>query len=570
MAELYRSDIVDVDIGKSLLRTYAGIILNTGDCKANRFGANIIRAGEPVDISRCAVVAYFMRPNTETVLITGVVEGNTAYVDLPAACYTQEGTFSLALKVSSTDITQTVRVIDGCIRLTHTDTVIDPGDVIPSLDELFAKIADMEAATAEATASAADARAAAEENEQRTTDAIAQVNATLGAALGDVSDVLEDAAPAIVARFTGDVVKIADASSRPALSVMSQIAAVQAGTGDPSPENVRPITGWDKVTVQRTGKNLFNPANLENNGTTNEISDDTYTIKVTGKDAYTVARYDIGEMLKPGATVYFAMDDCTSNTSSISPVVQIEFTGQEPLRKDITKGNLSISFVVPSVFENAYIKLYANPTANALQDANTCTYKGVRLFYEDVEWEAYLKIDPITAALPETVYGGTLDWTRGLLTVTHERITVTGAQVSVFESHRNNRVMFDLSKQATEYNVDDAICDRYKYDQSIYYDSYDAVGFVTYQTKAMIRLGSASNINTEEKAIAYFDVNPATIVYKLAEPYTIQLTPQQLYMMKGSNVIWSDSGNTSVRYVADTKLYIDELKNAILAQGANI
>ena len=31
----------------------------------------------------------------------------------------------------------------------------------------------------------------------------------------------------------------------------------QAGAGDPSPENVREITGWDNVVVHRIGKNLY-------------------------------------------------------------------------------------------------------------------------------------------------------------------------------------------------------------------------------------------------------------------------------------------------------------------------
>lgn len=149
MAELYRSDIVDVDIGKSLLRTYAGKVLATGDRKANRFGANINRAGEPIDLTGCSVTGYFIRPNMQTVVVTGEAEGSTAYVDLPQACYTNEGAFSLALKVSETDndITQTVRVIDGCIRLTQTGELVDPGEVIPSLDEIFAQIAAVEAAT---------------------------------------------------------------------------------------------------------------------------------------------------------------------------------------------------------------------------------------------------------------------------------------------------------------------------------------------------------------------------------------------------------------------------------------
>ena len=36
----------------------------------------------------------------------------------------------------------------------------------------------------------------------------------------------------------------------------------QAGTGDPSPDNVRPISGWDEVQVTRCGKNLLNPENV--------------------------------------------------------------------------------------------------------------------------------------------------------------------------------------------------------------------------------------------------------------------------------------------------------------------
>ena len=33
---------------------------------------------------------------------------------------------------------------------------------------------------------------------------------------------------------------------------------IQEGSGDPSPDNVRPITGWNGVTVRRCGKNLLN------------------------------------------------------------------------------------------------------------------------------------------------------------------------------------------------------------------------------------------------------------------------------------------------------------------------
>lgn len=48
-----------------------------------------------------------------------------------------------------------------------------------------------------------------------------------------------------------------NASALPMPSLKVGIEAVQAGTGDPSPTNIRPITGWSAVNVYRTGKNLF-------------------------------------------------------------------------------------------------------------------------------------------------------------------------------------------------------------------------------------------------------------------------------------------------------------------------
>lgn len=41
------------------------------------------------------------------------------------------------------------------------------------------------------------------------------------------------------------------------LSAVVTLEPKQAGSGDPSPENVRPITGWDEVTANVRGKNVF-------------------------------------------------------------------------------------------------------------------------------------------------------------------------------------------------------------------------------------------------------------------------------------------------------------------------
>ena len=53
-------------------------------------------------------------------------------------------------------------------------------------------------------------------------------------------------------------------------------------------------------------------------------------------------------------------------------------------------------------------------------------------------------------------------------------------------------------------------------------------------------------ITTLEGMISYATENPIEIAYKLATPYTIQLTPQQIAALSGVNTLYTDSGDTSV------------------------
>lgn len=162
MADIYRADISDVDLSKPLTRGKAVELLATGDKLANRFGAAVYRDKAKIDLAGYVVTGYFIRPGHDTVVISGTVSGNTAYVDLPQACYIDSGSFSIAIKISGSGITQTVRIIDGFIRLTQTDDLVDPGTTVPSLDDILGQIAACEAATSAANTAAAEAHTAAE------------------------------------------------------------------------------------------------------------------------------------------------------------------------------------------------------------------------------------------------------------------------------------------------------------------------------------------------------------------------------------------------------------------------
>ena len=63
---------------------------------------------------------------------------------------------------------------------------------------------------------------------------------------------------------------------------------------------------------------------------------------------------------------------------------------------------------------------------------------------------------------------------------------------------------------------------------------------------------------------------PVTFVYELQNPYTIQLSPQQIDALSGVNTIYTDANGVIVTGAEDPKHTITELKNAIISLGGNI
>lgn len=73
-----------------------------------------------------------------------------------------------------------------------------------------------------------------------------------------LSDVEDTKAPVILETVSGAIASFDDgADSMPIRKIVATIEPVQAGTGDPSPDNVRPISGWTGATVYHRGKNLY-------------------------------------------------------------------------------------------------------------------------------------------------------------------------------------------------------------------------------------------------------------------------------------------------------------------------
>ena len=136
MAIIYKEDVIDFDLETgNTNRSFSHKILGEGDIKGNRFGIRITRNGEEINMTGVSVIGYFINANGDTEVINGERSGSKCWVELPEACYTVEGKFTLSIKISDGTTITTVRIIDGTIENTAVGTAYDPGQVIPNLED---------------------------------------------------------------------------------------------------------------------------------------------------------------------------------------------------------------------------------------------------------------------------------------------------------------------------------------------------------------------------------------------------------------------------------------------------
>nr|UWI36973.1 MAG: hypothetical protein [Bacteriophage sp.] len=156
----------------------------------------------------------------------------------------------------------------------------------------------------------------------------------------------------------------------------------QAGTGDPSPENVRSISGYDEVTVNVRGKNLVNIPN---------INADTPSTDVEVYIPFTL-------------TVSANYDDVTLSES----VWRIRFQLQNGEYEYAIDGQLP--FTVTGTPDNPITVIQYRGTRIK---SGEITEIQLELGSTPTTYEPYQPGTTATLTLPETIYGGTVDCVTG-------------------------------------------------------------------------------------------------------------------------------------------------------------
>jgi lysophospholipase L1-like esterase len=134
----------------------------TQDNLGNRVGVVVLDGGEPATLNG-TVTGYVIRADGGTVVVAGAVDGNRAYIDLPESAYAVPGQIQIAIRLVSSEAKTVLGAVSAYVQRTATGTIIDPGHVIPSLDELLAKLDDMDDAIAAAEQATSDAQDATDE-----------------------------------------------------------------------------------------------------------------------------------------------------------------------------------------------------------------------------------------------------------------------------------------------------------------------------------------------------------------------------------------------------------------------
>ena len=297
------------------------------------------------------------------------------------------------------------------------------------------------------------------------------------------------------------------------LHVVSQIVPVQEGTGDPSPENVRPITGWTEANLCVTGRNLFDGSIYGSKniaGVTIEYDPETQVFTLNGTTDRTLAEKSF-ELNIPGYDKAFTLST-------------------DVLSGDLIGDGFAVAFFGAADSLDASNNFFNSTLASSNSTTRVCKYKYVTSFWLYVDAgitfdnlkvkiqlevgnqaSPYTPYNPasktITLPFGKTVYGGTVDWTTGVLTVTQAEIASYNGEV---------------------------LPGAWISDRDVY------------------NPGTTPTVG-------------AQVVYELPEPQSIQLTPQEILALSGVNTLYTDTGDTTVSGLADPISIINKLAERIAA-----
>ena len=378
----------------------------------------------------------------------------------------------------------------------------------------------------------------------------------------------------IVNSASGAVASFPDgADNLPVRDLVIDINPVQAGSGDPAPDNVRPISGWTGAKINRTAENIWGGTLLRDGIkaaiAAAEIDNTNKTIEFGAGATATKRLTDdcgISHKFKENTQYTLILAGYNTNASSALSNMRVYYTdGTSSAMAFPTneKTKQTLVFVTTS-----------GKTVDSISKTNQSSY--TILYYDECGlFEGVLTAQDFTPYVGTTypiswsdeagtVYGGTLDVTSGVLTVTHWGFDGGDVEWTKAESsYQYGNFYTPATGNNLAYSVDAQVSV-----MSSIYKGFSQYAISASDTGVWLRAQSGtiksvyvkddtkSELTAEQFQSAMTGV---TFLYKLATSAykTYQLTPTEVKTLLGQNNIWAVTGDSTVQYPADPKLYVD-------------
>lgn len=337
------------------------------------------------------------------------------------------------------------------------------------------------------------------------------------------------------------------------LTTVNDSWAIQLEVGSAATEyapyaNIRPISGWTGAKLTRCGKNLcpgieIGLAYINADGSDYASSDYKRTKKIPITDG-TIYSYSSDDGSLPN-DVHFWDKNGNWLTVYNDGIARINNRPEGAAYMAFNYYQKGLSWVQVEI-------------------GSTCTA------YEPYQGDTY------AADFGQTVYGGTLDWQTGVLTADRAFYTFDGSEAFINPDWPNPYayVVWNLLPGSVNYGWDetaDAHCSHYTVSSIGYIYSNAIAGFTVYDgSHSVFSSPTHTTLDAFKSYLAaqYAAGTPVQVCYKLAEPQTIQLTPQEIKAIKGINTLYSNAQELTVIGRVDTMYQLSKLAERVAALEA--
>ena len=311
---------------------------------------------------------------------------------------------------------------------------------------------------------------------------------------------------------TGAISTVNDAAELPLNALKVSVEAWQEGSGDPSPSNIRPIHGWDSASIYNRSKNLF-PMTID------EI-----------KSANTQGTWS-GNDYSYGGMIFTLILDAKNSILGIKINGRAEGSYKDFFFTGTTRVNLATyglvygnQYTISGSKSGLTVMLNGgNANITASESGTTFIATNSDVYFPALRPTSYASFDNVII-YPQIEAGTqTTDFVPYCTTYTHAFTDAQGNPLTVY---------------GTE---------------------WDVVGGELKQTDGYIASYNGETLPStwiSDRDVYASGTTPtigAEVVYKLATPTTIQLSPLSIRLLEGTNNIYADCGD-----IIDGEYFVDE------------